>query len=132
MTVASRDEIFDKVKEVLEYALGADAEDVTMNATLIGDLGAESIDFLDISFKLEQEFGIKIEQGELFPENLMQDESLVEEGKLTDKGMEVLKDRMPHVDYSAFEADRRVDQLSEVFTVSSLVDFIDRKIQAQG
>ena len=132
MTVASRDEIFDKVKEVLEYALGADAEDVTMNATLIGDLGAESIDFLDISFKLEQEFGIKIEQGELFPENLMQDESLVEEGKLTDKGMEILKDRMPHVDYSAFEADRRVDQLSEVFTVSSLVDFIDRKIQAQG
>lgn len=132
MTVASRDEIFDKVKEVLEYALGADAEDVTMEATLIGDLGAESIDFLDISFKLEQEFGIKIEQGELFPENLMQDESLVEEGKLTDKGMEILKERMPHVDYSAFEADRRVDQLSEVFTVSSLVDFIDRKIQAQG
>ena len=132
MTVASRDEIFDKVKEVLEYALGADAEDVTMNATLIGDLGAESIDFLDISFKLEQEFGIKIEQGELFPENLMTGGVFVEEGKLTDKGMEMLKDRMPHVDYSAFEADRRVDQLSEIFTVSSLVDFIDRKIQAQG
>ncbi len=129
MAVASRDEIFEKVKEVLEYALGADSEDVTMEATLIGDLGAESIDFLDISFKLEQEFNIKIDQGELFPENLMQDETLVEEGKLTDKAMDMLKERMPHVDFSAFEADRRVDQMSEVFTVASLVDFIERKVQ---
>lgn len=132
MTVASREEIYDKVKEVLEYALGADAEDVTLDATLIGDLGAESIDFLDISFKLEQEFGIKIDQGELFPENLMQDESLVDEGKLTDKGMTVLTERMPHVDFSSFDGDRRVDQLSELFTVASLVDFIERKIKAQG
>ena len=129
MAVASRDEIFEKVKEVLEYALGADPEDVTMDATLIGDLGAESIDFLDISFKLEQEFSIKIDQGELFPENLMQDETLVEDGKLTDKAMDMLKERMPHVDFSAFEADRRVDQMSEVFTVASLVDFIERKVQ---
>ena len=132
MTVASHEEIFDKVKEVLEYALGADSEDITIDATLIGDLGAESIDFLDISFKLEQEFSIKIDQGELFPENLMQDESLVEDGKLTEKAMGMLKERMPHVDFSKFENDRRVDQLSEVFTVGSLVDFVERKIQAQG
>lgn len=131
MTVASHEEIYDKVKEVLEYALGADSEDITIDATLIGDLGAESIDFLDISFKLEQEFSIKIDQGELFPENLMQDESLVEDGKLTEKAMGMLKERMPHVDFSKFENDRRVDQLSEVFTVGSLVDFVERKIQAQ-
>ena len=132
MTVASHEEIYDKVKEVLEYALGADSEDITIDATLIGDLGAESIDFLDISFKLEQEFSIKIDQGELFPENLMQDESLVEDGKLTEKAMGMLIERMPHVDFSKFENDRRVDQLAEVFTVGSLVDFVERKIQAQG
>ena len=129
MAVTSRDEILDKVKEVLEYALGADPDEVTIDATLIGDLGAESIDFLDISFKLEQEFGIKIDQGELFPENLMQDETLVANGVLTDKAMGMLKERMPHVDFSNFEEDRRVDQLSEVFTVGSLVDFIERKLQ---
>ena len=129
MAVTSRDEILDKVKEVLEYALGADPDEVTIDATLIGDLGAESIDFLDISFKLEQEFGIKIDQGELFPENLMQDETLVADGVLTDKAMGMLKERMPHVDFSSFEEDRRVDQLSEVFTVGSLVDFIERKLQ---
>ena len=130
MAVISRDEIFDKVKEVLENALGVDAEEVTPDATLIGDLGAESIDFLDISFKLEQEFSIKIDQGELFPENLMSDDSLVQDGKLTDKAMDLLKDRMPHVDFSKLEQDRRLDQLSEVFTVSSLVDFIERKVSA--
>ena len=130
MAVTSREEIFDKVKDVLENALGADPEDVTMEATLIGDLGAESIDFLDISFKLEQEFGIKIDQGELFPENLMSDDSLVQDGKLTDKAMEFLRERMPHVDFSKLESDRRVDQLSEVFTVESLVDFIERKVSA--
>lgn len=130
MAVISRDEIFDKVKEVLENALGVDPEEVTMDATLIGDLGAESIDFLDISFKLEQEFSIKIDQGELFPENLMSDDSLVEDGKLTDKAMDLLKDRMPHVDFSKLDQDRRLDQLSEVFTVSSLVDFIERKVAA--
>ena len=130
MAVTSRDEIFEKVKDVLENALGADPEDVTMDATLIGDLGAESIDFLDISFKLEQEFSIKIDQGELFPENLMSDDTLVEDGKLTDKAMDILRERMPHVDFSKLDADRRVNQLSEVFTVSSLVDFIERKVGA--
>ena len=130
MAVTSRDEIFEKVKDVLENALGADPEDVTMDATIIGDLGAESIDFLDISFKLEQEFSIKIDQGELFPENLMSDDTLVEDGKLTDKAMDILRERMPHVDFSKLDADRRVNQLSEVFTVSSLVDFIERKVGA--
>ena len=130
MAVISRDEIFDKIKDVLENALGADSDEITMDATLIGDLGAESIDFLDISFKLEQEFSIKIDQGELFPENLMSDDTLVEDGKLTDKAMDILRERMPHVDFSKLDADRRVNQLSEVFTVSSLVDFIERKVGA--
>jgi len=130
MAVISRDEIFEKMKDVLENALGADSDEITMDATLIGDLGAESIDFLDISFKLEQEFSIKIDQGELFPENLMSDDTLVVDGKLTDKAMEVLREKMPHVDFSKLDEQRSVDQLSEVFTVASLVDFIERKTAA--
>ena len=126
----SQDEIFEKVQEALVDALGVDDDEVNREATLVGDLGAESIDFLDISFKLEQEFSIKIDQGELFPENLMSDATLVEEGKLTDKAMEILREKMPHVDFAKLDGDRRVDQLSEVFTVASLVDFIDRKLSA--
>ena len=52
----SRDEIFKKVQDVLVNALGVDEEEVTPEATLRGDLGAESIDFLDISFRLEKAF----------------------------------------------------------------------------
>ena len=82
------DEIFEKVQATLVDALGVDEEDVTQEATLQGDLGAESIDFLDIVFRLERNFGIKIPRGELFPENLVADPEWVSDGKLTGKGIE--------------------------------------------
>src|SRR3954470_15221703 len=99
------DEIFDKVQTTLVDALGVDEEDVTRDATLQGDLGAESIDFLDIVFRLERNFGIKIPRGELFPENLVADPELIADGKLTSKGMDELKARMPYADLTAFAAD---------------------------
>ena len=68
--MATQEEIFDKVRETLVDALGVDDDEVTPEATLIEDLGAESIDFLDIVFRLERNFDIKIPRGELFPENL--------------------------------------------------------------
>ncbi|MGZ3413677.1 MAG: acyl carrier protein, partial [Isosphaeraceae bacterium] len=89
------DEIFEKVQATLVDALGVDEEDVTQEATLQGDLGAESIDFLDIVFRLERNFGIKIPRGELFPENLVADPEWVSDGKLTGKGMSELKSRLP-------------------------------------
>ncbi len=131
----SRDEIFESVRDVLEDALGVDRDEITMDASLTGDLGAESIDFLDIVFRLEKKFStperpFKIEQGELFPENLMKDPTVVEDGRFTAKGIAMLKERMPHVDFAAFEADPDVQQLSELFTVKSLVDFVQRKLAA--
>jgi len=59
-------EIFAKVKEALIDALGVDDDEVTEEATMVGDLGAESIDFLDIVFKLEKSFDITIPREELF------------------------------------------------------------------
>lgn len=132
----SREDIENKVAAVLEEALGVDRDEITPEATLINDLGAESIDFLDISFQLEKSFEpdcsadrpFKIEQGELFPENLLNDAELVENGRLTDQGMMLLKEKMPHVDFSDFEADRSVSKISELFTVKTLVDFCERKL----
>ncbi|SRR5690606_29062842 len=131
----SREEIFESVREVLEEALGADPEDITPEATLTGDLEAESIDFLDIVFRLEKRFStpakpFKISQGELFPENLMENPAWVSDGKITDEGMAMLKQRMPHVDFSRFETDRDVNKVGELITVKSLVDFIERKLSA--
>jgi len=129
----SRDEIYEKIKEVLEEALGVDEDEITPEASLTADLEAESIDFLDIVFRLEKSFStedkpFKIEQGELFPENLMDNPDWVQDGKFTDEGMAMLKERMPHVDFSQFEDDREVAKVAEHITVQSLIDFVERKL----
>ena len=133
----SRDEIFRNVQSVLEEALGADEDEITMEASLTRDLEAESIDFLDIVFRLEKTFStddqpFKISQGELFPENLMENPEWVEDGKLTDSGMTMLKERMPHVDFSDFDNDRDVNKVAELITVKSIVDFVERKLQRES
>jgi len=124
----TRDEIFEKVQETLVDALGVDDDEVTPDAVLTKDLGAESIDFLDIVFKLEQAFGFKIEQGELFPDNVAQDPEYVQGGKVTDKGIAALKEKLPHVDFSEFEKDPQVSKVGDIFTVNTVVNFVERKL----
>jgi acyl carrier protein len=127
----NRDEIFGEVKEVLVDALGLDDDEVTESATLMGDLGAESIDFLDIVFRLEKSFGIKIPREELFPaESLMNNPGYVSNGKLTDKGMAELKAKMPHTDITTFQNDPDVNKLPDLFTVAAVVNFVEGKLQA--
>jgi acyl carrier protein len=124
----SRDEIFKQVQEVLVDALGVDDDEITPEATLMGDLGAESIDFLDIVFRLEKAFGIKIPREELFPaENLMNNSELISNGKLTEKGLAELKDKMPHTDLAAFEKDPDINKLGDLFTVNAVVNFVENK-----
>lgn len=127
----TRDEILRKVSGVLVDALAVDEEDVTPQASLTADLGAESIDFLDIVFKLEQAFGFKIAQGELFPEGVAQDPQYVQDGKVTGKGIESLRSRLPHLDFGAFEKDPRVANVGKLFTVDALVRFVERKLAAK-
>lgn len=125
----SRDEIYEQVQEVLVDALGLDDDEVTSDATLMGDLGAESIDFLDITFNLEKAFDIKIPREELFPADaVMNNADFVADGKLTEKGLAELKARMPHTDFSEFEADPDINKLPDLFTVDSIVNFIETKI----
>src|SRR5881275_674669 len=106
VTMPTQEEIYTKVSATLVEALNVDEEEITPEATLQGDLGAESIDFLDIVFRLEREFGIKIPRNELFPESIFQgDPDFVRDGKVTDKGLAELRQRMPFADLSAFEKD---------------------------
>lgn len=124
----TRDEIFAKVQEVLVDALAVDEDEVTPQASLVRDLGAESIDFLDIVFKLEQAFGFKIAQGELFPENVAQDPKFVKDGKVTAEGITALRTRLPHVDFSKFETNPMIGKVGDLFTVDSLVTFVQNKL----
>jgi acyl carrier protein len=124
------EEIFEKVQATLVDALGVDEEDVTQKATLQGDLGAESIDFLDIVFRLERNFGIKIPRGELFPENLVADPEWVSEGKLTTKGISELKSRLPFADLNKFGDDPDVEKIGDLYTVDMLVHYVQSKLAA--
>lgn len=125
----TQDEIYGKVQETLVEALGVDDEEVTPDASLFQDLGAESIDMLDIIFRLERKFGIKIPRGELFPENVS-DPDLTENGKLTPKGLAEMKQRMPYADLSAFEANPDVEKLLDLYTVDMLVKYVSGKLSA--
>ena len=127
----SRDEIYSKVKDVLVDALSVDEDEVTPTASLRADLGAESIDFLDITFRLEKAFStdsavpFKIPRGELFPENL--DAGLVQDNKLTDAGVEEVARRLPHADLTELKAKRDLALVPNLFAVQDIVDYLQRK-----
>ncbi len=125
----NRDEIFQEVQEVLVDALGVDDDEATKDATLMGDLGAESIDFLDIVFRLEKAFGIKIPREELFPvESMLNNPEFVDNGKLTEAGLAEMKEKMPHTDLAAFEDDPDINKLVDLFTVNSIVNYVELKL----
>ena len=127
--MSGSDEIATKVTRVLLECLTVDEEEITPAATLRGDLGAESIDFLDIVFRLEREFGIKIPRGELFHESIFQgDPDFVQNGRVTDRGMAELRSRMPYADLSGFEHDRRLDAVPELFTVALVTRYVTWKL----
>jgi len=125
MATATRVEIFDKVQNTLVDALGVDAEEVKGESTLTGDLGAESIDFLDIVFRLEKNFGIKIPRGDLFPENVLSDPQFVSAGKVTEKGLEELRVRMP---WANFERLKDSPNVQDLFTVEMIVSYVESKL----
>jgi len=124
----SEEEIFDKVREALVDALGVDDDEVTAGATLQGDLDAESIDFLDIVFRLEKSFDIKIERGELFPEDILTDTNFVQDGKVNEAGILKLRERMPFADLTKFEAEPVVQNLGQQLTVKDMCNFVAHKL----
>ena len=126
----SSEEIFSKVQKALVDALGVDEDEVTPQATMVGDLGAESIDFLDIVFRLEKTFGIKIPRGELFPEDVLSSSEFVSNGKVNAAGLAALKARMPFADLSKFEANPNVQNFANTLTVEDLVRYVQSKLAA--
>ena len=124
----SQDEIYAKVQESLEDALGVDNGEVTREATLVGDLGAESIDFLDIVFKLEKAFDITIPREELSPEDILTNSQYVQDGVVTEEGLTELKRRMPWADLSKFEKSPKVQDFGNLLTVGDLCNYVGTKI----
>ena len=125
----SKEEIFNGVKEALVDALAVDDDEVTPDATLVGDLGAESIDILDIIYRLEKNFGIKIDQAELIPSDLINSpEFKQDDGKLTPEGVAELRKRLPHANLDAFAKNPLIQNIATVLTVSDMCYLIETKL----
>ena len=124
----SKEEVFEKVRESLVDALGVDDDEVTPEATLVGDLGAESIDFLDIVFRLEKSFDIKIPRGELFPEDILTNTDYVADGTINAEGLAELKKRMPFADLSKFEENPVVQEFATSLTVQDMCNYLESKV----
>ena len=115
---------------MIVHALGVEEGDVTPSATLIGDLGAESIDFLDIVFRLEREFGIKVPRGELFIEQaVLSNARGARDGPMTEENLAALRSQMPYADLTELDRVRLLDKLTDLFTVGLLVRYVTWKLE---
>jgi len=129
-TMATHDEIYNRVAAAVGEALNVDVEEIKPTSTLQGDLGAESIDFLDIVFRLEREFDIQIPQQELFPEAIFRDApELIKDGRLTPEGVKVLRARVPLADFAHFENNPVITNISDLFTVQLVTNYIRDKLE---
>lgn len=125
MPISQKGTTFERVQQVLIDTLGVAEDEVTGDATIMGDLGAESIDFLDIAFRLEKEFGIKIPRGDLFPEGILRGPQSVSGGKITEAGLAELKQRIPWLDHQRLAQDPDVQKF---LTVNGICAYVDSKI----
>ncbi len=124
----TEEEVVAKVRDVLVEALGVDDDEVTLEAKLEADLGAESIDYLDITFQLEKAFSIKIPRGELVPDNILNNPDFVQDGKLTATGLAEVKGRMPHLDFGDFDDDPDISKMMGLFRVQTIVNYVMTKV----
>src|SRR3990167_9534160 len=107
------DSVYPKVRKIIADVLVLDEDDVSLSSRLIADLGAESIDFLDLVFQLEKEFSIKIPRGQLEKNargELAEDE-FEKGGIITEKGLEALKKYLNEVPESQFKASMKVNEI---------------------
>jgi acyl carrier protein len=123
------------VKEAVVEALALDDDEVTPNATLMDDLGAESIDLLDILFRIEKSTGVKIEASDLgdYIQGGIPDEEFSDENEvITAKGAEHLKKVMPQTDPGELEGSLKADEVITLFTVQNLADMVKQRGDGAG
>jgi acyl carrier protein len=109
-------------------ALGLDEEEVTADATLLGDLGAESIDLLDILFRIERQVGVKVETGDLaeyIQGGIPDDEFGDDDGIITAAGLAQLAKVMPQIDAEELAGKLEAEQIMGLFTVANLAGLVE-------
>ncbi len=128
------DGVYPKVREIIADVLVIDEEEVALNSRLIADLGAESIDFLDLVFQLEKEFKIKIPRGQLEKNargDLAEDE-FEKGGTLTAAGLDALKSYLSEVPADQFKANMKVNEIPMLFTVETFCKLVVAAVSQQA
>lgn len=128
------DNVYPKVQEIIADVLVIDEADVSLNSRLIADLGAESIDFLDLVFQLEKEFSVKIPRGQLEKNarGTLSEEEFESAGVLTAEGMAALKNYLSEVPDEYFTPNLKVNEIPMLFTVETFCKLIIAAKAAQS
>lgn len=128
----TQDEIYGAVQTAVADALGLDEDEVTPDATLLDDLGAESIDLLDILFRLERSLGVKIQASDLAEHiqgGIPDDEFGDADGVITPLGMAQLRKAMPQIGED-LAGKLEAEKVMGLFTVQNLVDMVSARAAA--
>ena len=129
--------IYPAVAATIADALGCDADEVTPQASLIEELNAESIDFLDIVFRLERAFKIKIPRGKIVENarGTLTEAEFEHNGIVTDAGFAQLREYLSEVPAARFRTPTKVKDIPRLFTAetfSKLVIAAQRQAKATG
>lgn len=125
---ADIEEVYPKVAETIADALGCDLEEVQPELSLIDDLDAESIDFLDMVFRLERAFGMKIPRGKIVEDARgdMPESEFEEKGMVTEGGMEKLRSFLTEVPEERFQSPMKVADIPRLFTAETFCRLVVR------
>jgi acyl carrier protein len=131
MSTREADDIGRVVCGIVKEALGCDAE-VRLDSNLMDDLGAESLDFLDIVFKLEHEFGIQITRGEMerAARGDMSEEEFAPGGVVSEAGLLRLRELMPEA-RDRIQPGLRAMQILRLFSVQTFANIAAEKVREQ-
>ena len=118
--------IYPKVSAIIADVLVLDESEVSLSSRLITDLGAESIDFLDLVFQLEKEFSIKIPRGQLEKNarGELSESEFEKDGIITPAGMEALKRYLNEVPAENFQSNMKMNEIPALFTVETFCKLI--------
>jgi acyl carrier protein len=127
------DAVYPKVADTVADALGCEPDDVKPNASLIDDLGAESIDFLDLVFRLERAFKVKIPRGKIVEDarGTLPEAEFEQKGLVTEKGLAQLRTFLSEVPPDRFRSPLKVAEIPRLFTVETFCKLVIRAQRAQ-
>lgn len=126
-----KEEIFEKIKTIIADVVEIDKEEIETDSSLFDDIGLESIDFIDISAKIEETFAIEIGEGELW--NLGEgfwEKKMMEKGKITKQGVELLKQKFTCQDFQQIKPGTNIVDIFSLFKVEMIVDYLYKKLNS--